>query len=333
MLERVNVGVSTNCNAKCFTCFRTKSSKVPYNIFLKNETLLKFVEHFKLIEFIGGWGDFVTVPHGLELVQTLNDYNKKFIIETNAGIRDSEYWSNFGKLSSQNKNGAVQFSIDEIKNEYDTYRKTHTKTVLNNLKTFIDNGGIADVKTINWKFNENDIDDMADYFKSIGVRTLKRHDAFQYEESGDFSAPFFSILAKGTYQIIYTNNYLKRTPKQCHWMKQRRMMLDELGELHQCCNLVTISTLSEYQEPPDDMIYPAIYASYDDIKDIYLKNKHLINLNNPDVTFESAYNNEYNEYVRKNYKNITRCKLSCSTSLEIKDLLGPQKDYPLNDIQ
>jgi len=63
-----------------------------------------------------------------------------------------------------------------------------------------------------------------------------------------------------------------------------------------------------------------------------IKNKDLINLNNNDVTFESAYNNEYNKYVRDNYKNIIRCRMSCSTSITLKNILGPQKEIILNEI-
>jgi len=50
-----------------------------------------------------------------------------------------------------------------------------------------------------------------------------------------------------------------------------------------------------------------------------IKNKDLINLNNNDVTFESAYNNEYNKYVRDNYKNIIRCQKRCSIFNYISD--------------
>jgi len=253
MLNSVTVGVSTNCNAGCWDCFRNMTNKVPYNIYLKNTTLLKFIDYFDRIEFIGLWGDFVTIPNGLELVETLNIHNKKFIIETNAGIRDKIYWKTFGKLSSKNPNGYVQFSIDDIKHEYDIYRKVRTSNVLDNLKIFIDSGGYAAVKTINWKFNEDSIDEMIDYFRDIGVIVFKSHDAFQYKPEGDFSCPSSSKLTNGIVSLIYTNKNLTRSTKMCHWSNDKKMMIDEFGELHQCCNLAMLSSQFRYNEPFRDV--------------------------------------------------------------------------------
>ena len=67
---------------------------------------------------------------------------------------------------------------------------------------------------------------------------------------------------------------------------------------------------------------------YEDVYPIYLKNKELINLNTEGVTLESAYNNEFFQYIKNNHKFVKNCRASCSVDYKIMDrLLGTKEIY------
>jgi len=315
--NNINLGITSKCNAGCDYCNRKTFKDFPnMNTQMPLDTFKKILNHTNHIEFCGSYGDFINHSDGLSFLEETLKRNIKFNIETNAGCRDEIYWKELAKLCN-NENAYVQFSIDDIKNERNPYRKVHTQTVLNNLDTFIKYGGYAVVKTLLFKFNEDYLEEMQSYFMKLGVKKYLKQYSMIYEE-GDLSAPISCLYKQGTLPYIYTlSEKITQIPKVCPWANGKWLYILDNGEVHPCCYIVSYAA-----EIKDTMPFVSQYTDYDqygELYKIYLKNKDLINLNTKGVTLESAYNNEYNLYIKNNFQNIPRCVKRCGLNNIIKD--------------
>jgi MoaA/NifB/PqqE/SkfB family radical SAM enzyme len=308
IFNNINLGITSKCNAKCKYCNRHTFKDSPYiNQDMSIKTFEKIYPFTRHIEFCGSYGDFINHPKGLEFLYIAKSNNVTFNVETNAGINDENYWKELANICNS-KDHFVQFSIDDIEHEFNPYRGVKTKVVLDNLQKFISFGGYAIVKTILFSFNE--FQDIKSEMMKLGVKKHIEQYSMIYE-SGKLEAPSHCKYKDGTLKYLYDiSSKINIPPKKCPWDEGKWLYIFDNGELHQCCNLV-IHSVDLEDSLPKVGEYTNI-NEYGELYDVYLKNKDLINLNNNDVTFESAYNNEYNEYVRKNYKNITRCKRRCS---------------------
>ena len=308
--NNVNLGITSKCNAKCDYCNRKTFADFPdMNQDMPLSTFEKILPFTKKIEFCGSYGDFINHPNSLEFAEITKSKKIPFNIETNAAVRNKEYWQSLAKICNS-ENAYVQFSIDDILNTINPYRKVNTSNVLENLETFILAGGYAEVKTILFNFNENQMNSMKTLFDNMGVRKHLKQYSMIYEKN-ELAAPKDCKYKKGTLPFLYDiSSKLKNKPKVCQWNAGKWIYILDNGEVHPCCNIVTYGGMLK-----DTMPFVSEYTNieeFGDLYEIYLKNKYLINLNTEGVTLESAYFNEYNKYVRNNFHNIPRCVKRCS---------------------
>jgi len=310
LFNNINLGITTECNAKCYLCNRSCIPDFPKNINMNISILDKILPHTKSIQIIGGFGDFINHPQSLEFAEKMQDVD--FNIETNGELHDEYYWKQLALLA-KDENHSVQFSIDDIENEVNPYRKVNTEKVLHNLSVFRDAGGHAKIKTILFQFNESQIEKMKIKF---GENFYTQQSMF-YPKYGLLSAPSF-IKHDGSISLINKINKMKmRSPLTCPWQDGRWLLVNELGEVHICCYILTFLAGKKDRAPKSISEYTKL-EYYGELYDLYLKNKDNIDLNN--VSLEAAYSNEYNQYVIKNFKNINRCKISCGTKEGLKKL-------------
>jgi len=305
--NNINLGITSKCNAHCDYCNRNTFKAFPdMNQDMSLKTFQKIVPYTKNIDFCGSYGDFCNHPNPFPFLELCS--NITFNVETNAGRRSLDFWKELAKYCNNEKQ-YVQFSIDDIRNELNPYRKVKTEIVLKNLKAFINAGGYAVVKTLLFKFNETQMEDMRLFFAELGVHKHLKQFSMIYEK-GDLAPPKGCKYEKGTLPFLYNvSKHITKPPKSCQWNDGKWLYVLDNGEVHPCCNIVTYAAFMN-----DTMPYIGEYTSYDEygkLYDIYVKNKELINLNTEGVTLESAYWNEYNKYVRDNFKKIPRCIKRC----------------------
>jgi len=292
------------------------------------ETFRKVIPYAKKMSFIGGFGDFINHPQSLDFVREIGD--KPFMIETNAGIRDESYWKELASMAND-ADHYVQFSVDEVFESQNPYRMVDTKIVLHNLKTFIDAGGYAVVKTIRFNFNEDKIPIMTEFFKSIGVKEYHTQLSIYYPDKGDsiLSAPHVpGVFVNGTLPLVYKiNEKFSKSGVKCGWKEGRWLYIVENGEVHRCCKLsIYINGMQDNAPAPISKYTQDEY--YDDISEIYYRNKELINLNTDGVTMETIQNNEYFRYIEEKFKHVKRCKISCALRYDIANrMLGLKRIF------
>lgn len=319
--NNINVGITSKCNAKCYLCNRRTIESFPLDLELPIGVFDKIIPYTDKIQIVGGFGDFINHSKSLEIAQKLKESNVEYLIETNGGIGDEQYWKELGNIV--NGKGMIQFSIDDIKNDVNPYRKTNTDKVLNNLRNFVMNGGNAQVKTLVFNFNQCELDNMKEYFDQYDIPFFTQYSMY-YPKAGKFSAPD-NINHSGTLALIYS--LPSQSTFSCPWNDGKWLLINEFGEVHPCCNILTF--ISGYKDrTPKELHEYVTDEMFEDIYELYVENKNKINLINDEVTLKSAYENKYNQYILNNFMNISRCKAKCSKiNMKLETLLCDKKEY------
>lgn len=187
-VKRIEFGLTSLCNAGCPICSRHKTgtSEVVPELSMSSISLDQFIkttdslgEYTKNIEVsLGGvYGDPISNPHILEILEYGVPRYNKILLDTNGGIRNSEFWKQAGKLSAKYKNKfEIKFSIDGLSDTNVLYRiNTDFDRIIENAKTYIAAGGRASWKYIVFEHNEHQLEEakaLADELGFIKFRTL-----------------------------------------------------------------------------------------------------------------------------------------------------------------
>jgi len=321
MFNKVFIGVTNRCNAHCFTCNREVFTDYEYNDEMPLSTIEKILPHTEQIIYVGEMGDFIFHPQSLEIVEkTIHEYNVFMRTDTNGNLHRPEYWQQLGELM-KGSDSYIRFMFDSLQN--DLHRVgVQTDKVLENMKTFINAGGQAHVKTILFNFNHEEVDEMSKVFQDVGVTKYDTIRSRIYQDSGSLSAPPNTQSTLKVCDAVRQakGGYDKIKIKECPWAKNKLCYVNEYGELKTCCHLVFEGL--PFASDIDEFMRPYIGLDmFDDLMELYEHNKELINLNNEGVTVESAYNNEFNQTLIQNPSNYKICKYRCSLPNELKDKL------------
>jgi MoaA/NifB/PqqE/SkfB family radical SAM enzyme len=161
-LSAIDIETINNCNAKCPLCLRTANMKT--NDSLDWAEIIKQIpdyvwQNVKEINLNGTTGDNLMHPGIYEIVQWLTTHSPgKVSIHTNGSIRDTSWWSKFGKLLSST-NHRIVFALDGLEDTHYLYRiDTNWNKIIENAKAFIAAGGRAEWQFILFDHNKHQVD-------------------------------------------------------------------------------------------------------------------------------------------------------------------------------
>lgn len=262
----LQVELSNVCNAECLGCLRdSKQFKIYQNHFGKKylkETLLIELfktdagKNIKTLEFCGNLDEPFAHPRFLEMLKSINEITTdlKISIHTNGTLRNTKYYKELAKILNLFKNHAVRFSIDGLKNSVYIYRglKDYDK-ILDNAKSFIDNGGIAYWQMLSFPWNEIEVDKCRQMsqdmnFKKFVLRRdrssaskMKVDDILQ-QRLAQSDIPSYTPLdltksISGNLEKL-GNDYNNDTfDIICHFREEKKIFLDHSGRIWPCCFL------------------------------------------------------------------------------------------------
>jgi len=223
---QVFLDISTFCNAGCPQGHRTDPNGLGMAKWLnyhqwdfdtfKNTYRLHEQDRedniWGVFEFCGTWGDPVMNKDIMKMVEYVVEYsNAKIYLDTNASIRDEEWWWDLGIAGG--KQLTTYFAIDGIDQKMHSHyrRKTELDKVLKNMKAHSQTLAHTKVKTIVFKHNENYLDDIKDMVFKNGASTIiytksdrfyKHSSVFDFiDENGDAQVLEKSTIDKKTWQV------------------------------------------------------------------------------------------------------------------------------------
>lgn len=247
-IKVLQIEITSICNARCPGCARSNLTNYSYMDILTWNKLItqENLQHIKRLVFNGNYGDFICHPNSLEFLSKIDKKDLEIIINTNAGVRSSDYWQSLADILNKFNNHKVVFAIDGTSEETHTRHRQNTKLskVLANAKTFIEHGGNASWSFITFKENEHEIVDARNMALEYGFKEFLLVNSYSPLILNS-QAQSLKALEPGKYiYYLYKYRYLmtsidKIEPynnnSNCPWSKVRRLQIDSDGIVYPCC--------------------------------------------------------------------------------------------------
>jgi MoaA/NifB/PqqE/SkfB family radical SAM enzyme len=195
-LNKINFELTDYCNAACPMCTRHEwNGDLKKNVntnhttldFIREKIGIKVIGQLNHILSCGTYGDAIMNPECFDIYKFFRENNKEAKIElfTNGGARDINFWKDLAKLNIQ-----VTFSIDGLEDTNHLYRrKVKWNKLIENIKSFIKNGGVAVWEFLIFKHNEHQIEQAREFSKNLGFKKfIPKHTGRwkDYSDSGEY---------------------------------------------------------------------------------------------------------------------------------------------------
>ena len=160
-VERVEIELSSHCNAACPGCLRTHllNEKKSFSITHLNEEFM-FERFLKvplkgfLVFLCGVLGDPLMHPKIFKIIQWFIRQGCTVCISTNASLRSKAFWKELGELSSKSQKLYIHFAVDGFADTNPLYRvNTNYSLIKRNMKVYSKMGGLG--KWVFIEFNHN----------------------------------------------------------------------------------------------------------------------------------------------------------------------------------
>ena len=333
-IESLELELTSRCNAACPQCPR-QMNKYVAGLDHKRELTLENLKSWipketlnslKEVIFKGTFSEPLMSKNIEEIISWISSETSASIkIHTNGSLRDNNFWTWLGKNLPKNSN--VIFALDGLEDTHHLYRvNTNFTKIIENAKTFINNGGTASWQFIVFKHNEHQLDSAKKIAISMGFSEFLTiySDRFT-DEVQEYTIKKEKIKLEKSENSLTSKEMDKAAIESiverkviCQSLKNKEIFINWDGEVFPCCQFGIFSIKN--QKTFDYQYWHKKVLSGDS----FSNNLHYNTLFEILEKFNNFYNN-----VEKNTK-ISICGKFCGTnrlSSEIaqRDYIGNQK--------
>ena len=188
-MERLQLEITSYCNAQCPQCERSKIHDYKNITSRKlddgNVTLSDIHDWFddvempnlQIVHLCGNIDEPIANPEIYEICEYFLKWNTNAIIHisTNGGIRGVDFWTRFGELSVKyDSRLMVVFAYDGLEDTNHIYRRNVSwERLVSNTKAFIAAGGPARAQFITFEHNIHQLDDVRTFVQNLGIDMLR----------------------------------------------------------------------------------------------------------------------------------------------------------------
>lgn len=177
-IRTIHLEITQACQASCPMCDRNQNGgALNPHINLDELTLEdcqrifspEFIRQLNTMYMCGNLGDPIVARDTLEVFRYFRQHNPKMWLSmnTNAGARDSEWWTELAKIF--NGKGAVIFSVDGLEDTNHLYRQgVKWSIVENSMRSFIAAGGRARWDFLIFEYNQHQVDTARSLSEAMG---------------------------------------------------------------------------------------------------------------------------------------------------------------------
>lgn len=177
-VEWLHVEPTTRCNAWCSSCARNKNGYGLSNFILQDlsvqrlKQVIKTLPSLKTVQFCGTLGDPCASKLISDQLEVIEKQNLDLQLHTNGSLRSKEWWSSLATKFGDKL--TVWFAIDGLADTHKIYRQgTNWNKIIENAKSFIDNGGNAVWQFIPFAHNEGQIKDCMKLSTKLGFKKFE----------------------------------------------------------------------------------------------------------------------------------------------------------------
>jgi MoaA/NifB/PqqE/SkfB family radical SAM enzyme len=179
-IKKIELEITSNCNAACPGCQRTRSEGQYEVIDFTVDDLKRIFptpQHIngKQFKFCGVLGDPAYNNDCLKMVDYIVINGGHCQLSTNGGIQTADWWRQLGELSNRTKRVDVNFCVDGHRETNHIYRvNTVFDVIERNMTAYSRAGGIGTWIFIIFDHNEHELSVAEDHAKKLGFRFATR---------------------------------------------------------------------------------------------------------------------------------------------------------------
>ena len=190
-----------------------------------------------------------------EVIDLTYKSDMSFNIHTNGGMRNKEWWYEYGKMVKRVSNGRdlVTFSIDGLEDTHHLYRvNTRYDRVIENARAYIAGGGNAEWSFIRFGHNQHQEEEAKRRAKEYGFSFFipvdtqrfwnKEHIEYKWRNKTYRISPAKNKITKEKRILSERFNLNKeeavknsRNNIECAVSKKNELFIDCRGDIHPCC--------------------------------------------------------------------------------------------------
>lgn len=320
-LKKIEVELTTRCNARCPGCARTLKGETNPDVELADITLenykkvlhsKEYIEN-KEIFYCGVLGDPIVNKEFKEICEyTLSMNPKILIVSTNGGLRSKEYWSELGAISKKNPKLDIRFCVDGFADTNHLYRVgVNWDRLVENMTAYSEAGGKGQWVYNPFDHNINDIEKAKQLSTKLGFKFTLRYSMKQESTH--------KVVNKKTKEVINKVS-LTNTKYQHPELKKQIEQKEEIKDLNIKCKLVHEGEIyfgANGQIWPCCYLYDNNWYKRDDMLEKFSKyNSNWNNSFNHDI--QDILDHEWFSQILKDSWNenhpmfLSRCQKSCS---------------------
>jgi sulfatase maturation enzyme AslB (radical SAM superfamily) len=210
----------------------------------------EFLKQLSQIDISGNFGDIVMNAEAIDIIEYFRSCNREIIIciSSNAGARNQQFWKDLARLQTR-----VMFCIDGLEDTHSLYRRnTLYEIVIKNATTFIEAGGHAIWKMIDFDHNRHQQNIAQERSKMLGFASFSlvdhgRNTAPVYDKDknllhviGNPKVTEFEVLWKIRNESDILLEDIKSQPTtkiKCKVQQQKSLYVSSIGDVYPCCYL------------------------------------------------------------------------------------------------
>ena len=222
---------TTNCNAACPQCLRTRTSFEPNELTLEDVKVIfspDVVRQLEKIYMCGNYGDPASARQSIEMYEYFKECNPNIVIgmNTNGGIRSPEWWTRLAKVMN-GPNDYVVFSIDGLEDTNHIYRKNvRWSKIVENSQAFITAGGNAHWDMLVFEHNKHQVDIAYELARQLRFKWFRAKVSRRFQRF-----PVDGITAP----LDFMDHRVFKGQIECSAMKENSIYVDASGRVYPCC--------------------------------------------------------------------------------------------------
>jgi len=171
MIQRVELEISSDCNAACPGCARTQNIDLvkPTNLTLEQIQTWFPNPHGIKFKFCGVLGDPIVNPECMAITKYLVDNGARIQYSTNGGRNSADWWRELGTLGID-----VHFCVDGTETNHIYRVNTNYKIIKRNMQAYSDAGGQATWIYIVFDHNEHELEQAQQLAQQLGFEFATR---------------------------------------------------------------------------------------------------------------------------------------------------------------
>lgn len=285
-IRDVHLEISSLCNARCPLCPRNfrgypyNDGYVEANLTLANVKHIfspDFLKQLKSIYINGNFGDAVMNPETPDIVEYFRSQNLNLLISisTNGSARNSKFWRRLAKADVN-----VLFCLDGLEDTHHLYRQnTNWSTIINNAKIFMDAGGKAIWKMIQFDHNSHQITSCEQLSINLGFTKFvlvdtDRNSGPVFDKHGNLLHTIGNYTGEKSFKILFhkkktdmvllediVGDIVNHKTIKCETKQHKSIYISSTGNIYPCCytgfNPTTYGK-GEYHEAVNAQLAPLI---------------------------------------------------------------------------